>query len=323
MNWHKLKFEHWPFKLVYFPILLYYFVNSIRERNPFYFYSVNPGIETGGLLIESKYHILQKIPNKYLPKMKLVHLQKINVTKFPLIIKPNYGERGVSVEKINNKKEFETYKKNNELEREYIVQEYIDLPYEAGIFYYRYPGKKQGVISSIVVKEFLSITGDGRSTMRELIKKNFRSRNQLTKLETKFNLNQVIKKGEKIELEPIGNHNRGTTFLNGNHLINEKLRKVFDELANNIEGFYYGRYDIRAENFEAIQKGEFKVLELNGAKSEPAHIYHPGYSVCKAYASLFKHWSIMRRIAHQNKKKYPYPSWKQGMKDYKKYKKFH
>lgn len=319
MNWHK--FEYWPWQLVYFPVFLKYIYYSIREGSPLYFYAVNPGIETGGLLIESKYSILEKIPKKYRPEMQLVDLDKINLNKFPIIIKPNYGERGSKVEKITSKKQFEEYKQTNPYNQQYIVQEYVDLPFEVGIFYYRFPDSKKGVVSSLVIKGFLTVTGDGESTIRELMEKNFRAKKQIAQLENKINLDEILKKDEVKELEPIGNHSRGTTFLDGNHLITKELTKTFDELCLQIPGFYYGRFDIRAKDIEHTYKGDFKVLELNGAKSEPAHIYQPGHPIHKSYRSLFKHWSIMRRIAQQNRKNgHTYPTLKQGLKDYKTYK---
>lgn len=324
MKSYKWKFEYWPWKVVYFPVFIKYLGYSLLERNPFYFYAVNPGIETGGLLIESKYNILQKIPKKYLPKTQLVDISKITLTKFPVIIKPEFGERGVSVEKITCKEDFERYKKNNSQERNYMIQEFIDLPVEVGVFYYVDPKTNKGTISSITIKKFLSVEGDGKSSIEELMEKQVRHSQQIERLAQNIDLKRVPQKGEQVLLEPIGNHNRGTTFLDGNHLITPQLIKVFDELSSQIEGFYYGRFDIKAESFEALEQGEFKILELNGAKSEPTHIYHPNYSMRKAYQSLFSHWRAMHRIARANKKSgHTYPSISQGIKDYKKYKKYH
>jgi len=49
--------EYWPFELVYFPVVLYYFWLSIRARSFFFFSASNPSIETGGMLGESKFGI--------------------------------------------------------------------------------------------------------------------------------------------------------------------------------------------------------------------------------------------------------------------------
>ena len=41
----------------------------------------------------------------------------------------------------------------------------------------------------------------------------------------------------------------------------------------------------------------FKILELNGAKSEPAHIYHPGFPISEAYKVVFEHCNEIYTIA--------------------------
>ena len=118
----------------------------------------------------------------------------------------------------------------------------------------------------------------------------------------------------------IGNHCRGTTFFSGNHLINEHLISVFDKIALNIDGFYFGRFDIRCESVEELYQGEnFKILELNGAGSEPSHIYHPGFPLSSAYSVIFHHLSVLYRISKMNKQRgIPYMSFREGMKMVKK-----
>jgi hypothetical protein len=41
-------------------------------------------------------------------------------------------------------------------------------------------------------------------------------------------------------------------------------------------------------------------LELNGCGAEPAHIYHPGYSIFKAIGVLLNHWKNIFLIAREN-----------------------
>ena len=55
-------------------------------------------------------------------------------------------------------------------------------------------------------------------------------------------------------------------------------------------------------------------MELNGAGSEPSHIYQPGASLWNAYKSLFFHWKVLFRISRANKKRgTPYLTTRQGM----------
>jgi hypothetical protein len=329
-----LNWEYWPWELVYFPIMIYWLWLSVKAKSFFFFFGANPGIESGGLLLESKNDILKLIPDNYKPKTifcrypvssgDVTELMNEKNIHFPVIAKPDHGERGWMVEKIEGTGDLEKY--INTIRINFLIQEYIDFPNEAGIFYYRFPGESQGHVSSVVIKELLKITGDGISTVRELVQKSKRAFLQLLALEQRIpeHMNYIPTEGEVVELVPIGNHSRGTKFLNGNHLINATMEVVFNRIALQINGFYYGRFDIRYKSAEDLYSGEnIKILELNGAKSEPAHIYHPGYPICQAYHDLFYHWHTLYLIAEKNKKSgIPYPSFKEGISAWKKFRSF-
>ncbi|ELR69975.1 hypothetical protein C900_04498 [Fulvivirga imtechensis AK7] len=219
---------------------------------------------------------------------------------FPIICKPDIGERGWMVQKVENENQLHSYIRQTSCA--FLVQEYVDLPIEAGVFYYKSPGAKKGTVSSVVLKEMLTVTGDGHSTLQELIIRNDRAKLQWNPLKEKFNgkLTTILNAGEQMELVGIGNHCKGTKFLNGNYLINEKLTSTFDEISKNIEGFFFGRYDLRVKSIEDLYEGHIKIMELNGAGAEPAHIYHPGSSLRKAYHVLFQHWNILYEISREN-----------------------
>ncbi|GJM62398.1 hypothetical protein [Persicobacter diffluens] len=316
--------EYWPWQLVYLPIWFYALGIAIRARSPFFFSASNPGIENGGLLAESKSAILKKIPAEFTPKTLLIEkpepqnilrgMEQLGLS-FPIILKPDFGERGRGVEKINHEEELPSYCR--EVQIPVIIQEFIDYPLEVGVFYYRHPNRQFGTISSVVLKEMLSITGDGKSSVETLMTQNPRAFLQLERLkEAQHDLmTTVVPKGEKLLLESIGNHCRGTKFLNGNHLINKVLHARFDQIALQIEGFNYGRFDLRVPSLEDLYAGKnIKIMELNGAKAEPAHIYHPGYSLVQAYKDLFAHWKVMGDISianHQNG--VPYTTFRKGI----------
>ena len=311
--------------------MFYYLLLSLKSRSLFFFFNVNPGIESGGLLIESKKKILDLLPGNLIPKTLYfehpVSLKEIleemfsHSLHFPIIAKPDYGERGWMVEKIEDSNELGKYLDMNRLN--IIIQEFVDYPIELGIFYIRHPGENRGRITSIVRKQLLYVTGDGSEKVRDLVKANPRALMQLKSLEKRHPdlLNYVPGKGENLELVPIGNHARGATFKSGNDLINSELSLLIDNIGKRIEGFYYGRFDIRCKSIEDLNKGRnFKILELNGAKSEPAHIYQPGTSIFTAYPVILDHWNEMYHIAQSNHKKgIRYPSIREGWTVWKKY----
>ena len=283
------------------------------------------------MLTESKKKILDLLPGNLIPKTlffnypvskdEVITAMESNSIRFPIIIKPDYGERGKRVEKIEDSVELAKYLNINRLN--VIIQEFIDYPVELGIFYIRHPDENDGTITSIVKKKLLYIVGDGNSKVKDLIKQNPRALIQLKDLEKRHPdlMNLIPGRNEKIELVSIANHCRGTTFINGNYLINKSLLSVIDDIGKNINGFFYGRFDIRCENIEDLNEGNnFKILELNGAKSEPAHIYHPGFPIIEAYKVLFEHWNEIYKIAQINKRLgIPFPSFQEGWNAWKKY----
>ena len=99
-----------------------------------------------------------------------------------------------------------------------------------------------------------------------------------------------------------------------NYLINDQLVDVFDAISQQIDGFYYGRFDLRCQNVEALYSGDIKIMELNGAASEPAHIYAPNFPILEGYKSLFSHWKLLYNISIANHKLgVPYMSIRSGL----------
>ncbi|GCC51188.1 hypothetical protein SanaruYs_14080 [Chryseotalea sanaruensis] len=266
----------------------------------------------GGMFGESKFKILDKIPQAYKAKTifikhnsSFIHvLQQMNEAGliFPVIFKPDLGERGYRVKRIANEAEAQQY--ISTFKFDFLVQELVDLPEEFGVFYRRLPSQIKGEVFSIVGKELLTVTGNGKSSLQELILSKDRAKLQwdTLKLQHTAQLNRVIPSGEIFLLNAIGNHCLGTTFLNSNHLISEELNNSFDKISNQIEGFYYGRFDLRCESVAALTAGRIKILELNGCGAEPAHIYQPGFSFWKAVGVMFTHWHYIFKIAQENNK---------------------
>lgn len=306
-------YEYWPFWLFFLPLVPYWIYLAIKAKSMTYFTAANPGIPHSGVFGESKSEILQKIDPRYLPKtsyfksgsdwLQVSSSMVQSGLDFPIIIKPDVGERGSQVEKINNSEELKLYLESNS--ESFIIQEYVSYPVELGILYYRFPGTTKTGITSVVMKEFLSVTGDGKTTLLQLIEGNERAHLQLESLREKLKgeLDQVLAPGEQKWLQPIGNHCRGTKFLSGQHLINEQLVKVFDEVASTINGFNFGRFDLRVSSIEDLMKGEnIKVMELNGVTSEPGHIYDPKLNLFRAYIDTASNMKMMFRVSQQSRK---------------------
>jgi hypothetical protein len=114
-------------------------------------------------------------------------------------------------------------------------------------------------------------------------------------------LHEVLPQGLSLQLTILGNHCQGAIFLDSSDLITPEIEEAFDQISKNIPGFFVGRYDIRFEDLEAFQQGkDYKILELNGAGGEPAHIYDPGNSIFYGYKTLFAFYRGLWRIGAYN-----------------------
>ena len=306
MHW-----EYWPTWLVYSPVVFYYLILSVRARSFFFFTQANPDMEMGGLYNCSKYRQLRKLPPELIPKTVFLQsgtsfkmaqkaLAKMAIN-FPLIAKPDRGERGTGVKVVENEEELATYLKRNSTD--ILLQEFIQTSFEAGVFYYRLPSKKFGIIPSIVLKEFLTVVGDGKTSLKDLLDESPRGRLVSRKLFDGGGLDseEVLPLGKEKLLEPIGNHNRGTKFLDGSRHTSPSLEQFFDKLSRRLGTFYYGRVDLKANSLEDFVQGKgIKVLEINGVNAEPAHIYDPDTKLREGIKTLLKHWTVIYKISREN-----------------------
>jgi hypothetical protein len=319
-----LNWEYWSFNAVYGWILPVWGFLALRARSFFFFSAANPGIEYGGFIMESKMKIYAIMPPHTYPLTFLVKagtdaatiLNKITALgySYPLIAKPDIGGRGRGVRKMANPQDVANYAQHSSLD--FLIQQYAAQPNEVGIFYYRYPGQPRGLISGIVRKEFLSVTGNGKDTIQQLILQDKRAVLQLTTLQQVYGnaLKTVLKNGELKELVPYGNHARGAKFINDSHRITPQLTATIDAICQQVPGFYFGRLDIRFNTWEELCRGEnMSIIEINGAGSEPTHMYDPQHSLFFAWKEIIRHWVILWRISRINHKKgIPYLSFKEG-----------
>lgn len=307
------RFEFWPYWFFYLPTVPYVLYLMIKARKATYFTNVNPAMYLSGITNVSKSEILSKLPKKYTIKSKLILREKIsseeliktlkNEFAFPIIVKPNMGERGKGVEKINSLNHFNSIK--HKYQEDIIIQDYIDFEHEFGVMYYRIPGTEEYKVTSIVEKGFLEVKGDGKQSVRELLLQNKRALIVWDYLEEKLHdtWNYIPEKGEEVQPQPIGNHCKGTMFKDANNLNNSKVTELFHNISKEYAGFNYGRYDVKVKSLEDLETGDnLKIMELNGVTSEPAHVYDPKMPLWKAYRDVYQHFKIVYKISIANSK---------------------
>ncbi len=297
---HRLThFEYWPFWAFYLPVFIFWPWWALRSRSLVFFSNVNPFIPLGGSLEESKSEIMSQLPRDVVATWSMVkaHSNLPVVSYWPVVAKPDVGERGELVRIIYDQNALENYAKN--ISRPFIIQSYIDYDFEAGVMVIKNPITGKVKVSSVVTKGFLSVTGDGVSTIEKLASKLPRARFQMERLSALgFDFLSIPNLNEVVVLEKIGNHSRGTTFIDSNHLITAEVIAEATRISNEISRFYFGRFDLKAPSPEAFCRGEgWKVLELNGAFSEPGHIYDPKNSLLFAWKDLVVHWNDLSFVS--------------------------
>lgn len=300
--------EYWPSFVLYIPVVFIWLYHSVKLRSFLYFTVVNPTIDTGGFIGESKIDILRQLSKAYYPKTlfikegtKLTSILKTigkSHIQFPLVLKPNIGDQGYKVIICNNVADLRAYFKANNFDT--LIQEYIDYNVEYSLFFYIDPITNKGKISSLCEKVNLTVVGNGQDTVAKLMEQKDRALLQLDRLTKEDNslLSYIPSKLEKVLLDPIANHRRGALFKNVNDHITSKLVESFNTLSEQTPDFKYIRYDLKCKSLNDLENLKyFSILEINGITAEPAHIYDPEYKAYEVFKDLACHWLKMTRIA--------------------------
>lgn len=306
------RWEFWPAWAFYLPLVPWFMYLAVRYRGLTVWTAANPGIiPAGGVVGESKAAILAKLPaDRIVPTLLVppgdigdrVRLVRESGWEFPLILKPDVGERGTGVRKAHDSVDVEKYL--IQTPGPVIAQPFHPGPFEAGVFYYRLPDEARGRIFSVTNKVFPVATGDGRSTLEELIWSHPRYRMQAAVFLTRHaaHAGRVLAAGERFVLATAGNHCQGTLFRDGTQLVTPELETAFDTIARRFDGFFVGRFDVRYSDPTTFRAGHgFAIVELNGVASESTNLYDPAWPLWRAYRTLFHQWSLLFRIGEANR----------------------
>lgn len=321
MRWQvrllRLKYtEFWPGWLFYLPVPFMIFFLGIRYRGINTLTAANPGIFAGGFIGESKQEILGHVPASFLPayicfdtsitsSQKILSSIKRKNWKFPLILKPDISQKGIGLGMVKSVKDLKAaVEKSAGL---MILQEYHPGPYEAGVFYYRFPGQQRGKLLSITKKVFPAITGDGQNSLLMLIQNHPRFVLQSSVFIERFGkaIHDIPKKGEQVNLGIAGNHFQGTQFLQANEWITAELTNAIDNISKKVSksmgGFYFGRYDIRYKNQKKFMAGkDISIIELNGVTSESTDMYDWNLSIMSVYKIMWKQLMLAYKTGYLN-----------------------
>jgi hypothetical protein len=316
-------FEFWPQHLFYAPMILYWLWLTIKHGGRFALpTAANPSFPMGGWVGESKQAVLAcagKHARAHIaPFVAFTRDAKIAIDdaartviyqarraglSFPLVAKPDMGCRGAGVRRVRNENELARYIASFPDGETILLQALVDYEAEAGVFYVRKPGQTHGEILSLTLKYFPYVYGDGTSTLGELIARDRRAGllKDIYLPRHAGSLAKVLAPGEPYRIAFAGSHSRGTVFRNGNRLVTEPMRRAFDCIAKDIDGFHFGRFDVRFSSIDELQEGRsFTILECNGAGAEATHIWDRKTTLREAYRVLMRQYAQLWDIGAEN-----------------------
>ncbi len=177
---------------------------------------------------------------------------------------------------------------------------------EAGVMWWRKPGEDQGLVTSMTLKVFPALTGDGRRTLGELIEADRRAGHLAGVYKKRHcsELDRVLDSGEVFPLVFAGNHCQGAVFRDGTALVTPELEARIEGIARSIPEFWFGRFDIRFDDLGRFLSGEdFKIIEINGASAEATHIWDASITLREAYRVLFEQFDVLFSIGAANRQR--------------------
>ncbi len=332
-------FELWPPWFFYIPVFVYWLWLSVRHCSLTLPTAANSSIYSGGFIGETKSEILGLVPPEHsdlvaaweiverpamATRRELLHrareVMAARGLRYPLVVKPDVGQRGDGVRPVFNDDELAHYLEGFPPGGRVMLQELVETPApdtpvtggaseladarEAGVLYWRLPGEARGTIFSVTLKLFPEVVGDGRRTLQQLVEDDPRASRLRSLYLRRFpeERDRVLEPGERLTLVFSGNHCQGTIFRDGTHLVTPTLFERIDEIAHSMEGFYFGRFDIRFGTLDAFLRGEdLKIVEINGASGEATHIWDPSAKLTDAYRTLFTQFRTLFEIGAANR----------------------
>jgi hypothetical protein len=311
-------FEFWPDWLFYGPVALHWIALGVRYGDFSLPTAANPTITAGGLCGESKLETLDQVRASMrglLARYTSIVAQRDGIdaaetamaeasTAYPVVAKPAIGCNGTGVRLLRSRDDLVRYLTEFPAGERIVLQEFVADEGEAGVFYVRHPDETMGRITSITLKHAPEVTGDGRSTLRQLILADPRAGRvpQLYLPRLAHRLHEVPRQGERIRLVFVGNHCKGSIFEDGTRLVTPALTQAFEQVARATPGFHFGRIDVRFASLAALLRGEgFRIIEINGVGSEATHIWDRNTTLRDAWRGQFVHYGAAFRIGAANR----------------------
>ncbi len=301
------RWEYRNIHLLLAPVYLRMIGWCLRYRvTPFGLLKADYALDHGGAFA-SKYEIQMVFPQQRFPPTVLLredHSQAERMQTlrqfgsdhgYPIILKPDLGRVGMGVALVHDEAATRCFL--DEVKASYIAQEFVPGPLEFGVFYVRRNGVPD--LFSINSKDFPAVTGDGCDSVSQLIERDPRL-SSFGKLFNQTNFHRIPSRGETVQLSIVGSHTLGCIFRDASALKTRPLIEAIHESAG-VSGFNYGRLDVRTVSIEALQRGEFIIIEVNGVESLATNAFDPTFSYRDGLAWFTRQYRLLVEIAAEHR----------------------
>lgn len=317
---HITHWESWHYHTKYMPLAPLWLWYCLKARSMWFFTASNPTITFGGFEGEGKQEIYEQMPPGSFPDSIFISpgadfedvLSQIeeNGLSFPLVVKPDKGIMGYMFRRLHTADQLKRY--HEFIGMDYIIQRWVGYPLEVSAFYYRMPGCMQGRVTGFLMKQPPTVTGDGKTALKDLILNNEDLKYKIEELLVRHreHLQMVLPEGKDYALAYASNRSQGGKLISLAHEIDDRLVTILDSISNYNGQFFYGRFDIKCASLESLKNNrDFLVLEYNGAGAGIQHIYGNHLSLKEALRTIARHWKILYRISTYNHRINKIPYW--------------
>jgi hypothetical protein len=262
---------------------------------------LNPGIETGGLVGESKFSYLAPLGSRFrervadtypvAPGANALAICERCQLEYPLIAKPDIGWCGYGVRRIDSDAELAAYARAFPRDAVFLLQRFAHEANEAGVLYVRAPGEARGRATALTIRHTPHVFGDGVNTVEQLIAQGVRTQGKAAlyrKILNEEALSRVPALGERVPLTTVASVRVGGRYEDATRLITPQIDDAIDAIARAIGDF---------------QDGRFTVIEINGAGSEAIQFWDPNLSMAQAFAGVFAKQRNLFALANAMRKR--------------------
>lgn len=308
--------ERLPKWLLCVPLVAQWLWLALKYRSVTLPSVLNPEIETGGLVGESKLAYLSRIDaalSQYVAKAVAVYpgedpdlVRRTAGLSYPLIAKPDIGWCGYGVRRINSALELAAYAASFPQSGKFLVQRLADVIGEAGILYVREPGKTVGRIAAMTIRHLPQVSGDGQRSIEDLISQSPRTSlkahvyRQCMSAEA---LSRIPDCSERVTLTTVASVRVGGRYEDATALVTPVLEQTVDRISRSMGEFHYGRFDVKFDTLVNLRAGRFTIIEVNGAGSEAIQFWDPRLTMAEAFKGVFAKQRTLFSLAHAMRKR--------------------